>query len=353
MDELRGPLTRGNPMSFPEITNGTSFAVVPVYLADEEGNPLLTILTRASFLFDGTGRFFVAEKQLGIHPAGIFNGEQGSSSYKFEPDVAFSKQATDVVLIGSAYAAQPGTTQMDVSLKVGPLEKTVRVFGDRYWFKGTAGARLSDPQPFERMPLLYDLAFGGWDRWHPDPAHHRFEPRNPMGRGYCAKGSDITDDIPLPNLEDPREPIGDRYDCPPPAGFGFTSPDWLPRAQLAGTYDAAWSEGRAPLLPQDFDRRFFSAASTGLVAPGYLRGDEAVQVRGVAPGGDVQFSLPGIGRIEYCLQLRGKEALNLQGKLDTVVIDTDECQVHLTWRASVVVPRGPQDVLELDVTLAS
>jgi len=340
-------------MSFPEITNSTSFAVVPVYLADEEGNPLLTILTRASFAFDETGRFFVAEKQLGVHPAGIFNGEPGLSSYKFEPDVAFSKPATDVVLIGSACAAQPGTTQMDVSLKVGSLEKTVRVFGDRYWIKGTAGSRLSDPQPFERMPLLYDLAFGGWDRRHPDPAQHSFEVRNPMGRGYCAKGNDFADDIPLPNLEDPRKLIGDRYDCPAPAGFGFTSPDWLPRAQLAGTYDAAWAEERAPLLPQDFDRRFFTAASTGLVAPGYLRGDEPVQVRGVAPGGDVQFSLPGVGAIAYCLQLRGQETLNLKGDLDTVVIDTDQSEVHLTWRTSVIVPRGPQDVLELDVALAS
>jgi len=340
-------------MNFPQIKNRTPFAVTPVYLADETGTPLLIILTRASFTFDGTGRFFLAEEQLGVHPAGLFNGEAGLSSYKFEPDVAFSKPATDIVLIGSACAVRPGTSQVDVSLKVGSIEKTVRVFGNRYWVKSSVGVRLSDPEPFERIPLLYDLAFGGWDRRHPDPAQHSFEPRNPLGRGYCAKGNGITDDVPLPNLEDPGQLIGDRYDCPPPAGFGFTSPDWVPRAQLAGTYDAAWAKERAPLLPRDFDRRFFNAASPGLVAPGYLRGDEAVLVRGVTPSGEVRFSLPDVGAIEYRLQLRGKAPPTLLGTLDTVVIDTDTSQVHLTWRASAAVPRGPQDVLELDVAVAS
>lgn len=340
-------------MDFPQIENRTPFAVAPVYLADEQGRPLLIMLTRASLAFNAAGELRVAEKQLGVRPAGVFNGEPGKSSYKHEPDIAFDKPATDVVLIGSAVAAQPGVTEMDVTLRLGPLQKTVRVFGDRYWVGGIGGARITSARPFERMPLQYDRAFGGWDRTSPDPASHVFEPRNPLGRGYCAKGNAPAPNLALPNLEDPRNLIADLYDCPPPAGFGFTSPDWQPRAPLAGTYDDAWAKERAPLLPLDFDRRFFNAASPGLIAPGHLHGDEQVMIRGVSVAGDVRFLLPGIGQIAYRLRLRGQSPVELRGKLDTVVIDTDESLLHLTWRASVVVPRGPQDAIDLHVSLPS
>jgi hypothetical protein len=334
-------------MSFPEIENRTPFAVAPVYLADEEGRPLLIMLTRATLRFDFSGKLFVADTQLGIKPAGIFNGEPGNSSYKYEPDAVLSKVATDVVLIGSACAPRMGATEVDVTLQIGPVHKTVRVFGDRYWVNG--GAHMTQPEPFERIPLQYERAFGGWDRGDPDPARHEFEPRNPVGRGFCAKNSTPADAVALPNLEDPRNLIADCHDCPSPAGFGFTAPEWQPRAQFAGTHDAKWASDRAPLLPTDFDRRYFSAASSGLIAPGYLRGDESILVRGVSHGGDLQISLPAIAHIDYQLLLRGQSPRTLVGKLDTLVIDTDESQLHLTWRAECVVPRGPQDALELEV----
>ena len=51
--------------------------------------------------------------------------------------------------------------------------------------------------------------------------------------------------------------------------------------KYAGTYDKKWQEERAPLLPRDFSKRFLNAAAPGLVAPGYLRGDETVIAAGV------------------------------------------------------------------------
>jgi hypothetical protein len=79
-----------------------------------------------------------------------------------------------------------------------------------------------------------------------------------------------------------------------PAGFGFIAGDWQPRLALAGTYDEAWTKKRAPLLPKDFDRRFFNAATPGLVTADYLAGNEKVLVLGATAEGRWEFRLPGI-----------------------------------------------------------
>ena len=63
------------------------------------------------------------------------------SSYKYEPEVALCKPATDVVLIGHAQPPGGGATQVDVGIKVGPVQKVARVFGDRFWVMDEARSR--------------------------------------------------------------------------------------------------------------------------------------------------------------------------------------------------------------------
>src|SRR5690606_18824674 len=121
------------------------------------------------------------------------------------------KLATDVVFIGHAHAPSTRTTQMDVGARVGPLLRSLRVFGDRVWVRAASGLVLTPPLSFERVPLCYERAFGGWDVSHPDPRRHAFEPRNPVGRGFCVR-SGRRDRIIAPNLESIREPIRSPYD---------------------------------------------------------------------------------------------------------------------------------------------
>ena len=137
-----------------------------------------------------------------VNVRGEYWGDPEMSSYKYEPETAFIKPATDIVLIGHAYAPKPRVTEVDVSLRVGPMEKVVRVVGDRYWVKRFGMTFKTKPEPFERMPLIYERAFGGWDRSHPNPEKHSFEPRNPVGTGFRAKRGKFEEGIRLPNLED-------------------------------------------------------------------------------------------------------------------------------------------------------
>src|SRR4029077_21012090 len=109
-------------------------------------------------------------------------------------------------------------SEMEVRLTVGPLRKELRVFGDRQWFRTLGGPAVSHPTAFEKMPLVYERAFGGWDRRPSDTRQHACEVRNPVGTGFRLS---FEEGLPLPNIEDPRALLRGLGDRPPPAGVGF------------------------------------------------------------------------------------------------------------------------------------
>jgi hypothetical protein len=335
-------------MGHPDIQNHLPFEFAVLHLADENGAPVAVGLIQGTYSI-APETLSLSEKQLPINLAGQCYRNPEDSSYKYEPAFAFMKPATDVALIGSAYPRRPGDTEVNVSLSVGPVHKIVRVIGNRYWVKTLGMAFMSPPEPFESIPLIYENAFGGWDRSNPDENKHSFEPRNPVGTGFRGKQGKFEEGIRLPNLEDPHHPIMSYGDTPPPAGFGLTSPNWQPRASFAGTYDDAWMKERMPLLPKDFDRRFFNAASAGLVTPGYLEGNEQVLIENVSPFGPIAFNLPGMPPPSCRVELKGGQNVNLETKLDTVIINTDEKLLVLIWRAYTQLRSGPHDIVSIEV----
>jgi hypothetical protein len=334
-------------MGHASIENLSPFAFATTFAADEEGRPLMATVIQASYSIS-PGDLQILNEQLPVNLAGKPWGDPGTSSYKIEPQSAFTKPATDVVLIGHAYN-RTLVSGVPVRLRLGPLDKTIRVTGDRYWIKSLGVISMSTPEPFEKVPLIYERAFGGWDRSNPDPDKHAFEPRNPVGTGFRSKLGSFEDGIRLPNLEDPRDPITSYGQIVTPTAFGFTSPDWQPRAKFAGTYDEQWMKNRMPLLPKDFDRRFFNAASPGLIAPGYLKGDEPVRIENASPGGYLSFSLPGVRPPECRVQLVARPDALVKTNLDTVIINTDEDLLMLIWRGFLSVRNGPHDVVSIRI----
>lgn len=334
-------------MGHPNIENKTPFVLENLFLVDEEFRPLVVPVVKATFVIGRDGGCTRADKQIPLNMGGELWGEEPEkSSYKYEPEVAFVKPATDVVLVGHAYADRADTKELRVALRVGPVTKDVLVLGDRIWFKTLGSVSMTKPVRFEKIPLIYERAFGGWDRDHADPRKHACEQRNPVGTGFRGAGG-FVEGIRLPNVEDSRTPIKDFADKPPPAGFGFVSPHWQPRAALAGTFDEAWKKDRSPLLPKNFDRKHLNAASPGLIAPGYLRGDEKVAAVGVSPEGPLAFSLPGIAPPAVQVTLTNGPAKPVPMALDTVIIEPDDRRVMLLWRGNLVLRTGPHDVREI------
>jgi hypothetical protein len=334
-------------MGHAEIVNRTPFAFEASITADEEGCPLLVPIVKATYDIQREGSLVVAEKQRPVTLAGELYGKPGVSSYKYEPECAFMKPATDVVLIGEAHPPVASATEVYVSLRAGSLEKTVRVVGDRFWSRSLGMIVATAAEPIQTIPLTWERAFGGWDRSHPDPEKHALELRNPVGTGFRSKHGRFEDGVRLPNIEDPRRPITGYSDSGLPVGFGFTSSDWQPRAAFAGTYDEKWTDERMPLLPVDFDRRFFNAAAPGLTAAGYFRGNEAVVVENASACGTIAFHLPGAPPPLCQVRMAGRGTASVSTKLDTVIINTYEDLLILIWRGYHRIPNGPHDVDEI------
>ena len=103
-------------------------------------------------------------------------------------------------------------------------------------------------ETFERMPLVWERAFGG-----PEFA------LNPSGRGHRS-GEDTDVSLALPNLELPAHLIRGAGDTPQPACLAPVPPLWKQRWSKLGTYDARWQKTRWPYFPEDFDWAFFQCA---------------------------------------------------------------------------------------------
>lgn len=333
-------------MAYQGFENRTPFAAEPFLLADEEGRALLVLVAKATYDLGPKGGLTLAEEQAPVHRVPVHHGEPGLSSLKYENEASFAKVTADVVLLGHAQPERGRATELDVMLRAGPLRKQVRVYGDRSWRRSPAGRPiLGAPASFERMPLVYERAFGGWDRSAAPP--RAYDPRNPVGVGFRAPSADPAasppgDDVTLPNLEDPAQLIREPSDCPPPAGFGFLAADWAPRQKLAGTFDDAWQTSRFPRLPADFNRRHLSAAPFDQQISA-LRGGEPFEVVNVSHRGPLRFELPRLA-LQAVARLRGVEPRALPMPVDTVVIDADAHRVHLVGRASFDVHRKLHDL---------
>jgi hypothetical protein len=326
----------------PLVDNQTPHHVALLQLTDEQAVAQVVLCVQASLVISPGGLSPVTPP-LALPIGGKWRGDPATTSMVNEPQIAFTKPGTDVVLRGHAWAPQPGATEGMVGIRVGALQKTAQVFGDRRYQSRFGIVSISRPEPFQRIPIIAERAFGGWDRRDEDPRRHGHEPRNPVGRGYLLRAPDGDDHL-LPNFEDPQDLIGGWSDRPAPACFGFMGPEWQPRLSLAGTYDEAWARTRKPLLPQDFDRRFFNAAAPGLVSQAPLRGDEEVVVVGCSAQQRVAFRLPYPQPPQCQAEMVGGRWVDVALKLDTVTVDMDLGVVTMLWRGAQPSRNGLHDV---------
>lgn len=317
-----------------ELRNETAFPAAILPGLDKECRDTLTVVVKGTFAVTRAGGVTPADAQLELQRGDAFFGEPGASSVKHEDECSPEKRGTDVVLIGSAWAAAGGkkAASVDVSLRVGRLSKVARVFGDRVWYRTPTGVAASEPVPFSRMPLVWERAFGGKDAADPNGG----DPRNPIGVGFTSATD--ADGVRLPNVEDPEALVQSPADRPAPSGFGWIGRHWQPRARFAGTYDDAWRTNRAPLLPLDFDDRFHNGASTGLVSTKHLEGGEPVVVTNASESGELRCQVPGSAP-ELAISMRG-EVTEPRAVLDTLVVLPDERRLVVVWRATVPCPRA-------------
>jgi hypothetical protein len=320
-----------------EIRNRTPLVAGWTALLDRTGAEQLILCARGTWSLDEQGHLALMTEPPPLLPADQHVGEPGLSSVRHEADLGPLKPATDCALVGSAVAPRGRARRVEVAFRVGALGQRAIVTGERRRLFWLLRWWSSPARAFERVPLVWELAAGGSDTTPKDEKRHSLDLRNPLGRGFRARGSKaprrgalLPQILPAGGFGPFGRPRG-------PVGFGLTGGHWAHRRRWAGTYDEAWQKERCPLLPDDFDERFHNAAAPGLVSKEHLVGGERVEVRGCTRAGRLAFRLPRVALAARARFGETEEPIDL--RLHTVTVDTDAMQLRMLWRGGVRVHR--------------
>jgi len=218
------------------------------------------------------------------------------------------RDRVDVTLAGHAYAPAGQTaTEMKVRLALRRegttlLDKALHVVAS---VKGAA------QEPFERMRLSYERAFGGLGAAD-----------NPIG---CGAGGDTEQ----PNISHPEQPEK-------PAGFGPISEGWPLRKRLLRGADKPKLSGGSLRLPDPFDWSYFQAAPADQQLA-QLHGDESIVLEGMsAQHARIEATLPQVSAAGAVFGLTpNDEPWPLDLHIDGLHIDAETLRCAVTWRAAV------------------
>lgn len=323
-----------------QLQNNTFFTCEQIPLCEKNGANIFRIVVKAAYSFNQYGQYRIAKDQPEIIYADEYYGEPGQSCVQYESDVSLPRPYTDLIINGFAYAPEDKPTKrMDVAVYYqSKVLKQLAVFGDRFW-EPSIGWDKTSPEPFVKMPIVYDRAFGGSDE-------NGSEPMNRSGLGYNTRyGADFVNHQ-LPNIEDPFNLISNRKDRPRPMGLGVVSKNWEPRLSYAGTYDDNWQKNIFPLLPDDFDYKFNQCAAKDqwLKRP---RGGELIDIFGMTPSGLLRVQLPPC-EMKLSLEYRDKKE-NKDMDLDCILIEPDEEKLVMTWSATADIHGDPFRLKEMIV----
>jgi hypothetical protein len=303
------------------------------------------------------------------------------------PALSLLKPLTDVILRGRAHGRRRLVTCLETGVRVGPVEKKVRVHGRRLIHAVGKRLAFTEPETIDSVPLAWSEAYGGSDPptkargWRVQEGESRaVYPRNPMGRGFATvahAGNLIGTDAP--SVDDPGDPVL------PERLIAFDEDDW-PDRPVAASYDAVdvlMFPRSAYLAPPDLrgarhplreravsasvpdearrdeimicDAGVFNSASTGL-ATARLCGGERVSAWNLHPLHELwEFRLP-VRRPRLAVEPVGCGVRTLEAQLQTVLLEPDADRVTLTWAGSIEVaapfPEGVCEQLGRQATLA-
>ncbi len=312
-----------------EIDNQTPYAAEATWDRSRDGVPEWIVAVKGTFEIRN-GEAVLAREQLEPLISAEYNGDDGTSSLRYDADLVGQKPTTDIIVNGTAYAPRGRpSAEFQIGLQVGSVQKSLRVRGNRWWKEN--GENTSAVELVTHVPLLYERAYGGYDHVGSHPKNHSLDPRNPVGCGQVADPRHRAGKM-LPNFEYP----GGKLDKAGPAGLGAIDTYWSPRREFWGTYDDGWERERKPLLPTDWDPRSRLCSPPDQQPRSHLHGGDRVELLNLTPNGQWTFTLPRV-HLRFTTQIR-KRSEEHRGQLSTVVIEPDKQRVLLVWLTSLPCP---------------
>lgn len=334
----------------------------------EAGRDVFSVLLKRAFAIGGGGALLPLDEDPPLREVDAYwdDGDPTWSVVEHESELAAYRPRTDVVVVGHVHA--PGgrpVHSLDAGIEVAGARVVLRATGERRCvFREGRDPAFTEPRPFARMPIRWDLAYGGRDEASVPGVEFHY-PRNPTGRGLVVSNRrDLVDGLALPCLEDPadllvpeRVLLGElgRWNAQPlPHGFGWVPRTCYPRCSFVGAMppyvrsDTVMREEAAGWVPREqvalamqcrlpsWDARFNNGAHPRLqFAP--LAGGETVRLAHLNPGGGVvSFVLP--ARAPRLTLDTGEGPRPLDAAMHAVSIQPDANRVEILWRGMFAYP---------------
>ena len=283
---------------------------ISVDSVDDEGPRMGMLVAKATFQFDQHGATELDTQD----PFMLFATEEDTELGQLPSDAVQRRdQVFEVVVLGAAYPEGTGAVEsMTVKLSVGDVTHTMRVTGDREWRNGS-NPSITAPDPFVRMPLVYERTFGGTcpARMDNDTVIDIRDPVNHHGRGFDAEflakhiGESLQapEGFPsmeyvrqLPNLEHPEHLIEAWDDAPEPycwatvpQDIAFTQTRFLHYVERKVELDQI--PGEEDEYSREVSNHVFHRAHPDWITT--LPGPRAlVTMSGMSPHGELSFTIP-------------------------------------------------------------
>jgi len=311
------------------IVNRSPFKTGCTWCHNKYGEEEWIVVVKGTFDITNDG-LVVSKFQEEVVAAPCYLNEDPEQGLLYDTDFVLNKVATDILLHGHAYSPDGKPTRFcEVALCVeDSIAKRLHVHGDRqftFWGKSKA-------VPFTKMPITYERTWGRKDQSIEKSERQRWDTINPIGSGYAKKRRALRG-TSVPNIEYKSKKIL-QAGFPLPAGFGPIPCDWAPRRYWGGTYDTQWEQNRMPILPSDFDDRFYQCAPQDQQVEGFVNGGEKVELYNLTPNGYLQFNLPGYSLNFKTSFTNGDEILH-QANINSVIIESDYSRIMTVWHTHI------------------
>jgi hypothetical protein len=353
-----------------KLTNGTPIPAEAVVSSASGDVGLGYLVAKATFTFDARGVLALDTQE----PLPLLTEDEQTPVGLLPSDVVPRRGTKfEVILVGYAYppAGQHEATSVSVALSVGRERRELKIFGERYWTKDRNGnATISSPRPFDRMPLVYERAYGGWSsaQFDKETIIDVFDPINRIGKGFDAEAvaNGIASQLKapkgypvltgyrraLPNLENPRALIRQWQDAPEPVGWAAAPRDTLIamlrmiRKESARTTELRrkgelTEEAYAKAVagePEDPDTALYRAHSDWVID--VPPSDAIVRLEGLVRDAPVvEFRLPRL-RLLADYIVYGREGTRPL-RPHALIMMPEEHKLALVYRAAFTFERGP------------
>jgi hypothetical protein len=324
-----------------DVINATP-VVCDVQVSTVEGTDRRYVLVtaKATFTVDARGRTALD----GQAPYPLFSEDQPTPLGLFPSDaVPRRDRMLEVVVLGSVHGH--GKPRQTVELAVGERRRSLLVTGDRHWISHEGGPRISEPAPFDTLPLSWARAYGGTVECWLDK-HSLFDLEHGMnryGRGFDAEkmAADVGQAFkappgyprlppgyrrPLPNIEDPQRPIRQWTDEPRPVCWSPIPTDIGAHLQRAHDHMAEHKEG---LSEEEMIEMVYHRAHPDWILP-VPAAEAAVSLKGMTKRGAWRFHLPSL-RVLADYEV-GDETGTHELAPQLLMLLPDESRIYLVYR---------------------